>query len=124
MPVEHLNKVPKKLKDKFLKLPHLKPIQEHAVNGLSSKRLLLHPDLVKSFEDIAEFEKDVLVGGDSFGKTNVDLTVENYLPQAMLRAVLKSEKEGLSSHSHVGHIIHVNLKVRRQLKKEVYTMQF
>ncbi len=113
VPVENLNKVPKKLKQKLIKLPNLQPIKQHSDNGLTSKRLLLNPDFVKSFKDVAEFENDVLVGASSFGKTSIDLTVDNYLPQTMLKSVLKFEEEGLSSHSHIGHIIHVNLKVRQ-----------
>lgn len=127
--MENLSKLPKKLKDKLLKIPNYQPIQQ---NGQveTSKRLILHPDIVTSFDDLGDVEKEILknqlgVEASAFGKAKIDLTVENYLPLTMLRAVLKLEDEGLSSHSHVGHIIHVNLKVSsRQISTKYCTLIF
>jgi hypothetical protein len=98
MPEENLNKIQKKFKDNFLKIPNVKPIQ--SIENSTKKRILLDPVKVRSFGDITEKDRDYLkstigVTEADFGEVSVEMSADNFRPQAMLQAVLpKEEVEG------------------------------
>jgi hypothetical protein len=101
IPEEKLNKIQKKFKDNFCKVPSLKPIQ--SVDSSSKKRLLLDPLKIQMFQDISEEDRKYLesnldVGQNDFGQMSVELNVDNFLPPTMLKAVLPTDEvEGTSS---------------------------
>jgi hypothetical protein len=98
MPEEKLNKIQKKFKENFFKIPNFKPIQN--IENSKNKRILLDPLKIQAFEDISEKDREYLestlgVGQNDFGQISVDLSVDNFRPQTMLKAVLPSgEVEG------------------------------
>ncbi len=102
MPEEKLNKIQKKFKENFFKIPNFKPIQ--SIENSRNKRILLDPLKIQSFEDISEKDREYLestlgVGQNDFGQISVDLSVDNFRPQTMLQAVLPSgEVEGKESN--------------------------
>ena len=98
MPEEKLNRIQKKFKENFFKIPNFKPIQ--GIENSKNKRILLDPLKIQTFEDISEKDREYLestlgVGQNDFGQISVDLSVDNFRPQTMLKAVLPSgEVEG------------------------------
>jgi len=139
LPEDKLNRIAKKFKENFFKIPNFKPIQVcclHAFYGIFSgnfsnltrkfctfflsvvlwrfffqnvlqsiensnkKRVLLDPIKIRTFEDISEEDRKYLeatfdVDQTDFGQISVDMSVDNFRPQVMLRAVLPTgEVEG------------------------------
>ena len=103
----------KTLKKYLLKIEKLKPIVD--VEGSSEKkRLLLDPLLFESLEKLDKDEKeklsDLAVSRDSFSTVKLQLEYQNFRLEDVLKAVLPEGKEGCTSYSRVGHIIHLNLR--------------
>ena len=103
-----LNKVKKQFKSYFLKVPNLPnvrnidqntnpTINNIATNNIKTdqlikeKRILLHPDIINSFEDFTSQEKQLLMNDynvspqQHFGKVNIQLNHTNYSPSAMIK---------------------------------------
>lgn len=104
----------------MLKVPNFKDnVSDDGGPGAPSKRVLLDPDRIVSFQDFPEpcrrrllTEMSVSPEAD-FGSVNVELDHRNYRPQDMLRAVLGDDpavQENVSGFSRIGHIIHLNLR--------------
>ena len=95
LPEEKLNRIGKKFKENFFKIPNFKPIQN--IENSNKKRLLLDPLKIRTFGDISEEDRKHLestmgVGQPDFGQISVEMSVDNFRPQVMLRAVLPSEE--------------------------------
>ena len=100
---EHmLNKMKKQFKSYFLKVPNFPNVQnidqcntsvhsEISDESLKAKRILLHPDKIKIFEDFSSEEKQLLITDYNinpekhFGKTNIHLNYTNYSPSSMMK---------------------------------------
>ena len=98
MPEDKLNKIQKKFKDNFFKIPNFKPIQ--SVDNSTVKRVLLDPVKIRSFADLSKNDREYLesvlgVTENDFGEIPVEMSVDNFRPQTMLKAVLPTgEVEG------------------------------
>lgn len=98
MPEEKLNKIQKKFKENFFKIPNFKPIQ--SFEDSPKKRVLLDPVKIRTFEDLSKTDRDYLesvlgVTESDFGEIPVEMSVDNFRPQTMLKAVLPTgEVEG------------------------------
>ena len=72
---------------------------------------MLDPLKIQTFEDISEKDREYLestlgVGQNDFGQISVDLSVDNFRPQTMLKAVLPSgEVEGKKCHKSANSYI-------------------
>ncbi|XP_056636416.1 tRNA (guanine(37)-N1)-methyltransferase [Diorhabda sublineata] len=99
------------LKKYLMKIEKFKPIQLIADNKVD---IYLSPELIKNWSgfpnDIqSALEKNSVTENDLKIK-NIELTYENFSAEDLLRAILPSDKEGLSSFTKIGHIVHVNLR--------------
>ena len=97
----------------LLKLEKLKPVVE--VEGNKEKRkLLLDPLLFETLDKLSEEHQQKLselqVQNDSFSITNLRLEYQNFRIDDIMKAVLPEGKEGCTSYSRIGHIIHLNLR--------------
>nr|CAI5832585.1 unnamed protein product [Callosobruchus analis] len=99
------------LKKYLLKVEKLKPIQH-----VNTEEILiyLNPMTVERWESIPEDVKEKLysehIKDEYFKKIPYTFKYENFTAEEILRAVLPSDKEGLSSFTKVGHIVHLNLR--------------
>ena len=96
-----LNKMQKKFKSYFLKIPNFKCVQDYipvsneneirVQNHDDMKRIILDPNKVKVFEDFDHDERQVLINDFNvssekhFGNLTVDLNYKNYHPRTMLK---------------------------------------
>jgi len=117
---ELISKAQKTLKKYCLKMRNLRSVVDMEGGG---KFVLLNPDLVKSFEDISIEDRCTLkeFGLDEhcFEFKDIDVTVDNWKTEEVLKAVLPDDKEGFSGFSVVGHIAHLNLKEHLEPFKQV-----
>ena len=101
----------KVLKKYFLKLEKLKPVRE---SENDTRCLLLDPTLFRSYQQLDAAEKDKLkqlsIADDHFTDTTVELSYENFRIEDVFKAVLPEGKEGCTSYSRIGHIVHLNLR--------------
>lgn len=115
-----LQELRKTLNKHLLRLENMKPLQivgntDAANDGESTKRrFLLDPTKIASFNDFSEEEKVHLlkqnITENSFCFTDVMLTFDNWKAEVLLKSVLPSDLEPLTSYSIIGHIIHVNIR--------------
>lgn len=98
------------LKKYMLKVPKLKPIQAVGDKTL----IMLNPEIVSSWNDIQDTDKKHLQGFSIADKNLIledqKFNYDNYGADDILKAILPTEEEGLSSFTKVGHIIHLNLR--------------
>ncbi|CAH1974597.1 unnamed protein product [Acanthoscelides obtectus] len=98
------------LKKYLLKVENLKPIQ-HATKEVL---IYLNPLIVKQWDDISEDDRQKLfheaIKKDCLKNIPYTFNYDNFSAEDILRAVLPPDKEGLSSFTKVGHIVHVNLR--------------
>ena len=96
-----INKMQKQFKAYFLKIPNFKAVQEieniKTQNGntvdehIKSKRIILDPDKINTFEDFAFSDKQILINEyhlspeKHFSKVEIELNHTNYLPGTMLK---------------------------------------
>ena len=103
-----LNKVKKQFKKYFLKVPNFPNVQNidqntkpignsitsdnaTSIHPIKSKRILLHPDIINSFEDFSLQEKQSLINDYNinpelhFGKVNIQLNYTNFSPSVMIK---------------------------------------
>nr|CAG4650280.1 EOG090X08TI [Sida crystallina] len=100
----------KVLKKYLLKIEKLKPVGDEG----DSRRLLLDPKIFSSFDELNPTEKGKLqelgVTKDNFIEANIDLSYENFKIDDIFRVTLPEGKEGCTSYSRIGHIVHLNLR--------------
>ena len=96
-----INKMKKQFKEYFLKIPNFKAVQEIETlqneNGntvdenIKLKRIILNPDKIKTFEDFAFSDKQILKNEyhlspeKHFSKVEIELNHTNYRPSTMLK---------------------------------------
>lgn len=101
------SKILPSLKKYLLKMDNLKPV----CSADNKKIVLLNPNIVRSFNDL---ETEALLQHDinenNFSYQNLDLKYENWKADEILKSVLPSDQEGLTSYSRIGHIVHLNLR--------------
>lgn len=78
------------------------------------RKVLLDPLLFPGQDCLTEEERTSLsklkISDSDFIPHNLRLEYENYKEDEIFKAVLPEGKEGCSSYSRIGHIIHLNLK--------------
>jgi tRNA (guanine37-N1)-methyltransferase len=114
----HFNSLFPLLKKALLKMDHLKPVLNDTKS--SCKKILLHPAVVSSWEDLpkAELENHGLNGERDLVWEELTLKYENWKPDEILKSILPADQENSSSFSRVGHVLHLNL--RDHLLGELY----
>nr|CAG4649467.1 EOG090X08TI [Scapholeberis mucronata]SVE93713.1 EOG090X08TI [Scapholeberis mucronata] len=109
---QNIGKSMKVLKKYLLKMEKLKAITD--VEGTEERRILLDPVLFETFEKLGEEEQEKLsdmeLGRDSFSSVKLKLEYQNFRLEDVFKSVLPEGKEGCTSYSRIGHIIHLNLK--------------
>nr|CAH7750099.1 unnamed protein product [Callosobruchus chinensis] len=99
------------LKKYLLKVEKLKPIQHVDTEEIF---IYLNPTIVQQWESIPEDVRQSLyseqIKDEYFKKISYTFKYENFTAEEILRAVLPPDKEGLSSFTKVGHIVHLNLR--------------
>lgn len=110
-----LAKITPLCKSYFLKLERFKPVQSSNLDGEESKKnIYLNPDTINSWTGIEEnVRKDMSVfevNESNFNAQEIQLTYDNWSFDIIFNAVLPENEEKLSSFSHIGHIIHLNLR--------------
>uniref|UniRef100_A0A336MG40 tRNA (guanine(37)-N1)-methyltransferase n=1 Tax=Culicoides sonorensis TaxID=179676 RepID=A0A336MG40_CULSO len=104
-----MNGIMPHIKKKLLKMANLKAIREY--EG-SKRSVLFNPCIVTSWNDLPTTQLESKgVNSDAFIEDfELELTYDNWRADELLKFILPEDKEGLSSFSRVGHIIHLNLK--------------
>ncbi|CAG0914195.1 unnamed protein product [Notodromas monacha] len=99
------------LKPLFLKLRNFKPVTEAVCDspGKEQKKIFLDPKKFDACTDIRQRINAADVRG-VFGESIVRLTYSNWNKDEILKAVLPTGMEHISSFSSIGHIVHVNLR--------------
>ncbi|XP_072940206.1 tRNA (guanine(37)-N(1))-methyltransferase [Epargyreus clarus] len=119
VPVLHLcsDKVAKALsvcKPYILKLENFKPVQNLCDDDKFDRRIYLNPLKVECWTDIPEEVRQSFsscdVSEDNFISRQIQLKYENYSYEDIFKAVLPEGEETVSGFSHIGHIIHLNLR--------------
>jgi len=108
---DHIGAARKFIEKFMLKMYNLKPVQESS--SPDRKLVLLNPELVTQFRDLESVHpalKQLDVSQENFLVKSFPLTVDNWTPHEILKAVLPPDQEGVSGFSIIGHIIHLNLK--------------
>ncbi|XP_076257055.1 tRNA (guanine(37)-N(1))-methyltransferase isoform X1 [Rhynchophorus ferrugineus] len=99
------------LKQYLLKLEKFKPIDSTDSDNVY---VYLNPECIKSWSDISEDIRTDLgnfeVNESSLILKDFILKYDHYSSEKILRAILPHHKEGLSSFTKVGHIVHVNIR--------------
>lgn len=113
VPNKNVGKSMQVFKKYLLKMEKLKPVVE--LEGTEEKRkVLLDPLLFETMEKLTEEQQQKLSELDidkaSFSTTKLHLEYQNFRMDDVLKAVLPEGKEGCTSYSRIGHIIHLNLK--------------
>lgn len=116
----HLSKIQRLMKKYYLKMECFKPVQN--INDEQSC-IFLNPEKVSQWTDM-EVEDRVSLEGLGVSEENVEnknviLKFENYSADAILKAVLPPDQEGMSSYTIIGHIVHINLREHLHMYKEV-----
>lgn len=109
-PIESLPQILKVAKKYLLKVPNLNPVE--TVDGTSQKKLLFDPFKLREClvgPDNEKLKASGVKEGD-IKYCNIQLSYKNWLAEAIFKAVLPLDKEGVASWSTIGHIIHVNLR--------------
>jgi len=111
----HVNQVRGPLAKLSLRMAGLRPVQE--CPDIPARRLvLLNPSLVSMFGDLAREEAvaaalaTLNITREDFTVRTFPLTMANWVPADLIRAVLPEGEEAVSGFSIIGHIIHLNLK--------------
>ena len=113
IPSQNIGKSMHVFKKYLLKMEKLKPVV--GVDGtIERKKVLLDPLLFETLEKLSEEQQKKLyeldVNKDNFSKTCLHLQYENFKIDDIFKAVLPEGKEGCTSYSRIGHIIHLNLR--------------
>lgn len=101
--VINVHKVTPLLKQFYLRMQKLKPLQK--------ERILLNPNVVKSFQDLPVDQlKEVGIVDESFIFDEITLTYDNWGCDDLVKAVIPDDLEPSTSFSQIGHIVHLNLR--------------
>lgn len=115
-----ISKITPPLKKYFFKMECFKPVEN--INNESFK-IYLNPEKVLQWTDIDAPDRAILaeLGVKEENLRSEDLTIEfkNYSADAILKAILPPDQEGMSSYTKVGHIVHVNLREHLHAYKQV-----
>lgn len=115
-----LSEITPHLKKYFLKMECFKPVQ-NLNNG--SFCVYLNPEKVSQWIDIEDGDRNKLeqlgVNKENVENKNLAIKFENYSADAILKAVLPPDQEGLSSYTKVGHIVHINLREHLHMYKQL-----
>ncbi|CAH1184518.1 unnamed protein product [Phyllotreta striolata] len=109
---DSLNSIVPLVKKFFLKIENFKSIQH--INN-ENVDLYLSPELVSEWSDLPE-ELHTVITEKRISKEhfrvirNFQLNYENFTADDLLKAILPEDKEGMSSFTKIGHIVHVNLR--------------
>jgi len=107
VPESQVQRVMPLIKKFLLKMEHLHPVR--AVD--KSREILLHPTPVKNWESLpTEDLQKREVTSENFSFAEIELGYENWSANEILKSVLPTEEEGLTSYSRIGHIAHLNLR--------------
>jgi len=101
----------KSIEKYILKIFNLKPVQETLIPN--TKLLLLNPEMITQFRDLEPVHsalKQLDISQEHFLVKTFSLTVDNWTPHEILKAILPPDQEGVTGFSIIGHIIHLNLK--------------
>lgn len=116
VPEDKLSKVTPICKAYFLKMPNFKPVQSSVdqCNENLNKCIYFDPDKVTTWTDITENIRTSLkeydINEKNFDLFDITLTYDNFKFDTIFKAVLPENEEIVSSFSHIGHIIHLNLR--------------
>ncbi|CAG5123297.1 unnamed protein product [Candidula unifasciata] len=110
-----IGKTQKALKPLFLKLAKLKPVVE--MNDSSSEKsqclILLDPDKLRD-DNLSQDKKLQLqnlgLDIDNPEMFEVELSYNNWTLSDIMRAILPSDQDSVSTFTQIGHIAHLNLK--------------
>jgi len=108
---ENIGAARKHIEKFMLKMYNLRPVQESSLPD--RKLVLLNPELVTQFRDLESVHRPLAqlnIFQEHFLVKNFSLSVENWTPQEILKAILPPGQEGVTGFSVIGHIIHLNLK--------------
>uniref|UniRef100_A0A6P4E5T3 tRNA (guanine(37)-N1)-methyltransferase n=1 Tax=Drosophila rhopaloa TaxID=1041015 RepID=A0A6P4E5T3_DRORH len=107
VPESQVQRVMPLVKKFLLKMEHMHPVR--VVD--TSREILLHPTPVKDWESLPteDLEKQE-VTAENFCFAELELGYENWSANEILKSVLPTEEEGLTSYSRIGHIAHLNLR--------------
>eukprot|EP00090_Calanus_glacialis_P009365 TRINITY_DN17738_c0_g1_i1.p1 TRINITY_DN17738_c0_g1~~TRINITY_DN17738_c0_g1_i1.p1 ORF type:complete len:467 (-),score=147.94 TRINITY_DN17738_c0_g1_i1:43-1443(-) len=108
---EHIGASRKFIEKYILKMFNLKPVQDCSLPN--RKLVLLNPELVSQYRDLESVHsalEKMDISREHFLVRSYSLTVDNWTPHEILKAVLPPDQEGVSGFSIIGHIIHLNLK--------------
>nr|CAH0112148.1 unnamed protein product [Daphnia galeata] len=113
IPSQSIGKSMQVFKKYLLKMEKLKPVVE--VEGTTErKKLFLDPLLFETLEKLSEEQQKKLseldVNKENFSNTCLHLQYQNFRLEDIFKAVLPEGKEGCTSYSRIGHIIHLNLR--------------
>lgn len=115
-----LSRIMPYLKKYLLKMPNFKSVQSE---GVSNAHILLNPERVKKWTDIEYSDRQSLellgVSDSSTGTKPLTLCYDNYSAEDVLKSVLPTDQDGMSSYTKVGHILHVNLREHLSLYKQI-----
>lgn len=105
------------LKKYFLKMECFKAI--HNINN-ESFCVYLNPEKVTQWTDIATEDRVDLEKLDvNVESKSLIIKFENYSADTILKAILPSDQEGMSSYTKIGHIVHINLREHLDMYKQV-----
>ncbi|CAH1276824.1 unnamed protein product [Diabrotica balteata] len=108
---ENLNKVLPILTKHLLKIKKFKPVEHIEENKVD---VCLSPEFIKDWTGLPDEVKSVLeevhINKNDLKTKHIELTYDNFSAEDLLKAVLPTEKDGLSSFSQMGHIVHINLR--------------
>ncbi|PZC83879.1 hypothetical protein B5X24_HaOG206628 [Helicoverpa armigera] len=113
---ENLCKITQISKSYFLKLEAFKPVRSmvEGEDAIFKKCIFLNPEKVSQWSDINESDRTALnkldVTESNFDNKEIQLCYENWRFEAIFKAVLPENEEGVSGFSQIGHIIHLNLR--------------
>ncbi|XP_017071110.1 tRNA (guanine(37)-N1)-methyltransferase [Drosophila eugracilis] len=107
VPESQVQRVMPLVKKFLLKMEHLHPVR--AVD--KSREILLHPTPIKDWESLPtqDLQKQGITA-ENFCFAELELGYENWSANEILKSVLPTEEEGLTSYSRIGHIAHLNLR--------------
>lgn len=120
LPNGSLSKIMPLLKKYLLKMERFKAIEN--IDSESSCAYF-HPEKVSQWTDIEDTDRQKLeefgVEEDHIENKKLTIKFENYPTDAILKAILPADQEGMSSYTKVGHIVHINLREHLHMYKQV-----
>ncbi|XP_074039801.1 tRNA (guanine(37)-N(1))-methyltransferase isoform X1 [Leptinotarsa decemlineata] len=108
------------MKKYLLKLEKLKPVQHMSSDEIE---IYLNPNVVSDWTsfptEVQNLLEKMAITENNLLRKNLTVKYENYTAEELLKAILPSEREGMSSFTKIGHIVHVNLREHLLPYKEI-----